>query len=81
MKTDGFEHKMDELEKIVEKLENGNLPLDESLKLFERGVQLSADSMKLLDEGEARVQKLSVLAQAERNGSMLGLEDGEEEEI
>ncbi len=77
MKQGSFEHKMDELEKIVEKLENGNLSLDESLKLFERGVKLSADGMKLLDEGE---QKLSVLAQSERNGSFDGLEEEEEED-
>ncbi len=81
MKTDSFEKKMDELEKIVEKLEEGNLSLDESLKLFERGVKLSADGMKLLDESESRVQKLSVLAQADQNETRSGFENEEEEDF
>ncbi len=45
-----------------------------------RGVKLSADGMKLLDEGEARVQKLSILMQSERNGMIDGLDAGEEED-
>lgn len=60
---DSFENKMEELEKIVARLEDGSLSLDESLKLFERGVKLSADGMRLLDVSEDRVQKLTALAQ------------------
>lgn len=79
MKTASFEDKMGELEKIVETLEAGKLTLDESLRLFERGVKLSADGMKLLDESEERVRKLIVLPERGHGESTIMMDDTSEE--
>ncbi|MDE3202188.1 MAG: exodeoxyribonuclease VII small subunit [Acidobacteriota bacterium] len=54
----GFENSLKKLEAIVDKLEKGDLSLEDSLKLFEEGVDLSAKCKKELDEAEGKVQKL-----------------------
>jgi exodeoxyribonuclease VII small subunit len=53
-----FESSLDELEKVVKELEGGDLPLERSLELFERGVQLGAACRKQLEEAESRVEAL-----------------------
>ena len=53
-----FEKKLTRLEEIVQKMENGELSLDDSLKMFEEGVKLSRDCNKELSEAEQKVQKL-----------------------
>ncbi len=53
-----FEKSLSELEEIVRKLETGSLPLEESLELFERGVELARSCKTKLDEAELRVQRL-----------------------
>jgi exodeoxyribonuclease VII small subunit len=53
-----FESSLAELEKIVEQLENGDLPLEESLKLFEAGVKLSRECRERLGEAERRIEVL-----------------------
>jgi exodeoxyribonuclease VII small subunit len=53
-----FESSLDELEQIVRQLEGGDLPLDRSLELFERGVRLSRECQKRLDEAERKVEIL-----------------------
>ena len=53
-----FEASLAELEKIVEQLENGDLPLEESLKLFETGVKLSRECRDRLTEAERRIEVL-----------------------
>ena len=53
-----FEDKITELEQIVSKLEDGSLSLDESIELFEKGIKLSKDCQKILDDAE---KKISVL--------------------
>ena len=53
-----FEKKLGRLEEIVQKMESGELPLDQSLKLFEEGVKLSRECNKELDTAEQKVQKL-----------------------
>ena len=53
-----FERSLVELEGIVKKLEAGNQPLEKSLELFERGVELARLCKLKLDEAELRVQKL-----------------------
>lgn len=53
-----FEKKLGRLEEIVQKMEKGDLALDESLKLFEEGVKLSRDCQARLAEAEAQVKKL-----------------------
>ena len=53
-----FESSMDELEKVVKELEGGDLSLDRSLELFERGMNLSDICRKQLEEAETRVEML-----------------------
>jgi exodeoxyribonuclease VII small subunit len=53
-----FETSLDELEKLVKELESGDLPLDRSLDLFSRGMQLSETCRKQLEEAETRVEQL-----------------------
>ncbi|MBZ0279775.1 MAG: exodeoxyribonuclease VII small subunit [Anaerolineae bacterium] len=54
-----FETAYAELESIISKLESGELPLEESVTLFERGRQLSDHCQTLLDKAELRVNQLS----------------------
>ncbi len=53
-----FEKAMDQLEQIVQKLETGELSLEESIKKFEEGVKLSSYCQKKLDETEKKVTVL-----------------------
>jgi exodeoxyribonuclease VII small subunit len=53
-----FESSMDELEKVVKELEGGDLSLDRSLELFERGMNLSDICRKQLEAAETRVEML-----------------------
>lgn len=54
-----FEDKMKRLEKVVEKVEGGSLPLGETLKLFEEGKALIADLSSTLKEAEKKVGKFT----------------------
>ena len=56
--VDSFESCLDELEKVVKELEGGDLSLDRSLELFERGMGLSDTCRKQLEEAETRVEML-----------------------
>lgn len=53
-----FEQAMARLEAIVGELEKGDLPLDESLKIFEEGIRLSKNCLKVLEEAERKVEIL-----------------------
>jgi exodeoxyribonuclease VII small subunit len=53
-----FEESLKKLESIVENLEKGDLSLEDSIKLFEEGIGLSAACKKELDEAEGKVQVL-----------------------
>ncbi len=53
-----FESALDQLEKVVRELESGDLPLERSLSLFSRGVELSDACRKQLEEAETRVEAL-----------------------
>ncbi len=61
-----FEESLKKLEVIVDQLEKGDLALEDSLKLFEEGVGLSAACKKELDEAEGKVQVLI----RQRDGSL-----------
>ncbi len=61
-----FEESLKQLEKIVDQLERGDLPLEESIRLFEEGVRLSTACKQELDMAEGKVQILM----KERDGSM-----------
>ena len=58
MAEHSFEKALEELEKIVGKLEEGGASLDESLKLFERGVKLSRFLRSELDRAEKKIEIL-----------------------
>jgi len=53
-----FEESMLRLEQIVRAMERGEIPLEESLKLFQEGTQLVQACGKLLDEAELQVKKI-----------------------
>jgi len=53
-----FEASLDELEKVVKQLEAGDLSLERSIELFERGVTLSDACRKQLEDAETRVEIL-----------------------
>lgn len=53
-----FEKKLNRLETIVEKMEKGELALEDSLKLFEEGVRLSRECQTQLTQAEAKVKQL-----------------------
>ena len=57
-----FEEALEELEAIVERMEDGEPSLEESLKLFERGMDLTRSCQKALDDAEQRIR---ILADAE----------------
>ena len=61
-----FEESLKQLEKIVDQLERGDLPLEESVRLFEDGVRLSSACKQELDAAEGKVQILM----KERDGSI-----------
>lgn len=50
-----FEDAMKELEKVVQNLEKGNLPLEEALSMFEKGITLTALCNKKLDQAEKKI--------------------------
>ena len=53
-----FETQLGALERIVRELERGDLPLEESLKLFEEGVRLSRECQERLNQAERRIEVL-----------------------
>jgi len=57
-KNQTFEVSLAELEKIVRRLEEGDLPLEESLELFEKGVRLSRECRERLNQAERRIEIL-----------------------
>lgn len=62
-----FETSLAELEKIVGKLEDGDLPLEESLELFEKGIKLSRECRERLAKAERRIEVLM----KDSNGSFM----------
>ncbi len=57
-KKQTFETSLKEHEKIVRRLEEGDLPLEDSLKLFEDGVKLSRECQERLNQAERRIEVL-----------------------
>jgi exodeoxyribonuclease VII small subunit len=54
-----FESCLEELEKVVKELETGDLPLERSIELFEKGVGLSESCRKQLEDAETRIEMLT----------------------
>jgi exodeoxyribonuclease VII small subunit len=84
-----FEEQLTALEGVVERLERGELPLDESVRLFEEGLRLSNACKGELDAAEGKIQVLvegkggkmvAVTMVGEGDGEISGEEDGLEGE-
>ncbi|MDJ0805914.1 MAG: exodeoxyribonuclease VII small subunit [Gammaproteobacteria bacterium] len=73
-KSPSFEEAMQELEGLVESLEKGDLPLEESLKSFERGVELTRTCQQALDEAE---QKVRILTSDSEQADLEPFQDGD----
>ena len=70
IKTLSFEQALEALEKIVEDLERGDVPLDQSIRIYERGEALKAHCDRLLKAAEDRVEKIRL----SRDGKPVGTE-------
>jgi exodeoxyribonuclease VII small subunit len=81
-----FEAQLASLERIVRELERGELPLEQSLELFEQGVKLSRECQERLNEAERRIEVLlrggdgSTVAVPFESGGMIEDEDGPDDE-
>jgi exodeoxyribonuclease VII small subunit len=64
-----FEKAIDELESIVKRLEEGKVPLEESVAMYERGEALKRRCDELLRQAEARVEKITLSAGGKATGS------------
>ncbi len=64
-----FERAIDELESIVKRLEEGKVPLEESVAIYERGEVLKSRCEELLRQAEARVEKITLNADGKPSGS------------
>ncbi len=62
-----FERSLDELEQLVQKMERGDMSLDESLQAYERGVSLFRHCQTALEQAELRVRQLSDPLDPERS--------------
>ena len=64
-----FEQAMAELEAIVQRLERGDVPLEESVAIYERGETLKRRCEELLRQAEARVEKITLDASGKPTGT------------
>ncbi|HYM12287.1 MAG TPA: exodeoxyribonuclease VII small subunit [Bryobacterales bacterium] len=73
---ESFEKALERLEQIVKELESGDLPLEKSLELFEKGMALSESCRKQLSAAETRVEIL-LRKEGKVEAAPFALEDGE----
>ena len=64
-----FEQAIDQLETIVKRLEEGKVPLEESVAIYERGEALKRRCEELLRQAEARVDKITTDASGQATGT------------
>jgi len=64
-----FERAIDELETIIKRLEEGKVPLEESVAIYERGEALKQRCEELLKAAEARVEKITLDAAGKPKGT------------
>ncbi len=72
-----FESAIGELEKIVKQLEDGDLPLDKSLALFERGIELSRYCHDQLGAAQARIELLTERGELKDASTLITNDDAE----
>ncbi|MGD9917123.1 MAG: exodeoxyribonuclease VII small subunit [Paenirhodobacter sp.] len=68
--TLSFEQAMKELEQVVNQLERGEVPLDASIRLYERGAALKERCAMLLKQAEERVEKITLGEGGQPTGSV-----------
>jgi exodeoxyribonuclease VII small subunit len=78
-KEKAFEEALKELEEIVNRLEQGNLPLEEALQLFEQGVKLSRSCHTKLDEAQKRVEIVLKDEGGKMTAQPFKMEEGEDD--
>ncbi|WP_297598127.1 exodeoxyribonuclease VII small subunit [uncultured Cetobacterium sp.] len=71
MKKDSFEYNINEIDMIIEKLDGGELSLDESIKEYEKAMKLLKKSSDLLNKAEGKIIKVS----SENNNISLEVEE------
>lgn len=71
-----FEQSLKRLEEIVEQLEQGDVPLDDALKMYEEGIELSKACVEKLTHAELHLKKLA----KDMQGNFRLIEDDEREE-
>ena len=69
VKAMSFEQALDALEKIVDDLERGDVPLDQSIRIYERGEALKAHCDQLLKNAEMRIEKIVLSAEGKPKGA------------
>jgi len=73
-----FEHTLEELEHLVNEMEQGDLPLNDALEKFERGISLAKQSQKALENAE---QKVKILLRNQAGDSLADFDaEGQSEE-
>lgn len=58
-KTESFEDNLSHLESLVKQLEDGNLPLEDSINIFESGVKLVKECQNQLENAKIRIEEIS----------------------
>jgi len=76
----GFEKHLTQLETVVERLERGDLALDESVRLFEEGMKLSHACKEELEQAEGRIQVLVETKGGKMQAAELEVEEDLEDE-
>lgn len=76
-KTYPFEESLSRLEQLVQKMESGELSLEESLKTFEEGIRLTRECQQALKEAE---QKVNLLIEKDGNVQQAPLDAGNDED-
>ena len=69
VKKMSFEEAIAELEQVVNRLDSGEVPLDESIALYERGAALKAHCEAKLNEADAKVRQITLDAQGQPTGT------------
>ena len=76
-KTVSFENAIAELETLVEEMEHGEISLEDSLKKFERGIELTRTCQKALQDAE---QKVQLLIEGRNKDDIVDIDDPEQDE-
>jgi exodeoxyribonuclease VII small subunit len=79
-RSNDFEKAFQQLEQIVQRLEGEELPLDESLRLFEEGIGLSRFCHQRLEEVEKKIELILADAKGQPRTEAFAVDEGEDDE-